>query len=143
MKQLSPQLLIAACGMNCRVCYAFQREKNKCPGCRANDKDKPISRVICKIKTCEEFSKQRIDFCGQCNLFPCRNLKNLDKRYSSKYFMSMIQNLEKINALSLAEFAELESAKWKCSNCSGCLCAHKKECPSCGLALSQHFSSGW
>lgn len=34
--------LIAPCGMNCQLCYAFQREKNKCPGCLGDENSIPI-----------------------------------------------------------------------------------------------------
>ena len=47
------EILIAPCGMNCCVCMAYLREKNKCPGCRGTDVNKPITRVRCKLKTCE------------------------------------------------------------------------------------------
>ena len=143
MTLLSPDLLIAPCGINCRVCYAFQREKNKCGGCRADNKDKPVSRVICKIKTCSRLIENRMDFCGQCDEFPCKNLKNLDKRYQGKYFMSMIKNQEMIAANGLEKFLESENVKWKCSSCGNFLCAHKKECKNCGLPLSEHFCGGW
>lgn len=143
MKQLSPDLLIAPCGINCRVCYAFQRSKNKCSGCRAEDKDKPVSRVICKIKTCPKFIEKGIDYCGQCDEFPCKNLKNLDKRYQGKYFMSMISNQKMIADEGIEKFLESEDNKWKCSSCENFLCAHKKECTNCGLPLSEHFSGGW
>ena len=47
--------LIAPCGMNCGICMAFLRPTNKCPGCRSDDTDKPITRIGCKIKTCGVF----------------------------------------------------------------------------------------
>lgn len=143
MRHLTPELLIAPCGMNCRVCYAFQRDKNKCPGCRSENDSKPKSRVICNIKTCSKFNSQEIRFCGQCDIFPCKNLKNLDKRYQGKYFMSMIRNQELIIDGGVEKFIEAENKKWKCSRCGHILCAHKSECKYCGLPLSGHFSCGW
>ena len=52
--------LIAPCGMNCGICMAYLREKNKCPGCRGDDTNKPVTRVGCKIKNCEAIQKGRV-----------------------------------------------------------------------------------
>ena len=33
MSEMHPDL-VAPCGMNCRLCHAYQREMNHCNGCR-------------------------------------------------------------------------------------------------------------
>lgn len=48
--------LIAPCGINCGICRAYLREKNKCPGCRLFNAQEPVSIARCKIKNC--FSKR-------------------------------------------------------------------------------------
>ena len=90
-------MLIAPCGMNCGICMAFLRKKNKCAGCRGSDEKKPVTRTNCKIKTCDTIKKSSVQFCFACADFPCENLKKLDKRYRNKYNMSMIENLKNIN----------------------------------------------
>ncbi|WP_416337023.1 DUF3795 domain-containing protein [Desulfitobacterium sp.] len=85
-------LLIASCGMNCSICAAYLREKNKCPGCRGSNLKKPVTRIKCKIKTCEVFDGKTTAFCYQCNKYPCDNLKHLDKRYRTKYNLSFAPN---------------------------------------------------
>lgn len=114
--------------MNCRVCMAYLRERNKCPGCRGSDVKKPITRVECKIKTCKFLNK----FCYECEKFPCDNLKNLDKRYQTKYHMSMIENLENIKKFGLEEFLVNEQIRWTCTECGGTICVHKGVCFNCG-----------
>jgi hypothetical protein len=89
-------LLIAPCGMNCGICYAHLREKNKCPGCRFLKSNKPVSIAKCKIRNCEIINNSKVKFCFECTDFPCKNLKYLDKRYRTKYGMSEIDNLESI-----------------------------------------------
>ena len=42
--------LIAPCGMNCNICMAYLREKNKCPGCREIDINKSIKILIILIQ---------------------------------------------------------------------------------------------
>ena len=92
MKSLSEDL-IAPCGMNCSICRGYLRDNNKCPGCRGSNINKPVTRTDCKIKNCDELKGNNWNFCIKCKRFPCERMKNLDKRYRTKYNMSMIKNL--------------------------------------------------
>ncbi len=65
MKDFSEEL-IAPCGINCRICRAYLREKNKCPGCREPDINKPVTRVVCKIKICDELKRNNLNYCIEC-----------------------------------------------------------------------------
>jgi uncharacterized Fe-S cluster-containing radical SAM superfamily protein len=120
--------LISSCGMNCGICYAYLREKNKCQGCRFPDPHKPITRVKCKIKNCEGIKYSKRTFCFECNEFPCDVLKHLDKRYRTKYNMSMIENLENIKNLGVKKFIQNEQIRWTCPECKGTICVHNKQC---------------
>jgi hypothetical protein len=121
--------LIAPCGLNCELCMAYQREKNRCSGCRGSDEDKRVSCLRCVIITCR---KPRREFCFECDEFPCRRLKNLDKRYRTKYRMSMIENLMFIKTSGIGMFLENEKARWTCKNCGGTICVHRGICFACG-----------
>ena len=121
--------LIAPCGMNCCICMAYLREKNKCTGCRGSDTNKPITRKHYKIKTC---GKLNSEFCYDCEDFPCDKLYHLDKRYRTKYHMSMIENLKSIKTNGIKHFLKQEE-KWKCPDCGGVICCHNGICFSCGL----------
>jgi hypothetical protein len=125
--------MIAPCGMNCGVCFAHLRQQNRCPGCNGDDAGKPKTRVACRIKQCDERSGQR-KFCFECDQFPCARLRQLDKRYRSKYGMSMIENLESLRELGLREFVAREKARWTCPDCGGVVCVHKTNCIDCGRA---------
>ena len=118
--------------MNCGVCMAYLRERNKCPGCRGNDVGKPPSRAGCGIKNCEILKKGAAKFCFECAAFPCDKLKHLDKRYRSGYAMSMIENLLKIKGSGLRKFLKDEKGRWACSRCGGTVCVHKGRCLDCG-----------
>ena len=100
--------LIAPCGMNCDICRAYLREKNKCSGCRGSDENKLSSRVNCKIKNCIELKKNNFKFCYKCERFPCERINHLDKRYRTKYNMSMIENLNNIGKIGIREFVSNE-----------------------------------
>jgi hypothetical protein len=124
--------LIAPCGMNCGICIAYLREKNKCPGCRGNNTGKAKTRIRCKIKTCESFQGNKVTFCFECGKFSCDHLKHLDKRYRTKYAMSMIENLENIKKFGMQTFIKTEAARWACPECSGTICVHNGKCYTCG-----------
>ena len=102
--------LIAPCGMNCSLCIAYLRDKNKCPGCYVEDNNKPITRKGCIIRNCSRRGKAT--FCFSCAIFPCERLKHLDKRYRAKYGMSMIANLESIKTEGIRAFLAKEEKKW-------------------------------
>lgn len=129
--------LIAPCGMNCGICMAYLRDKNKCPGCRLFDKREPVSIAQCRIKNCTTFKSSKSKYCIACKEFPCDRLKHLDKRYRTKYRMSMLENLENIKRSGIRKFIKNEKARWTCSGCGGTICVHKGFCFSCGKNLDE------
>ena len=122
---------IAPCGVICDLCIGFQREKNKCVGCNSIG-NKPYHCAICSIKTCPEKNGDEELLCFECSKFPCRRIKNLDKRYITKYGESPIENLQKIKEIGLEEFIKIEEDKWKCSECGQLLSVHRGVCVICG-----------
>ncbi len=132
-----PTDLIAPCGLNCRLCYAYDREKNACPGCRGDDSLKMKSCLTCKIKNCELIRSGSQKFCFGCDSFPCTRLKNLDKRYRSKYGASLLENLKMIESEGIRHFIRKEKEKWTCPQCGELLCMHKPSCQACGYQWNQ------
>ena len=122
--------LIAPCGMNCGVCMGYLREKNRCPGCRDNNTEKPISRLRCKVINCETIANSKSKFCFECEK-RCDRLKQLDKRYRTKYHMSMIENLEFIRDHGMNEFLRWQTSKYKCPACGGVISTHNGRCYRC------------
>jgi hypothetical protein len=131
-----PTKLIAPCGMNCRLCWGYIRDKNTCPGCRcleAHESQKSQHRTTCILKNCEHNVGGITKYCSEgCGSFPCARLKGLDKRYREKYGMSMIDNLSVINASGIRHFIRSEKEKWACPKCGELICVHKPACLSCG-----------
>lgn len=124
--------LIAPCGMDCGICLAYLREKNSCPGCRDDNTPKSTYRMNCVIKNCEVIKTNESGFCFECDKHPCKRLKQLDKRYRTRYSMSMLDNLEHIRDFGLADFVVKERERWQCSKCGGTICVHRGHCFSCG-----------
>jgi len=123
--------LIAPCGMNCGICLAYLRKERKCPGCLGNNSNKPPTRLNCVIKNCEVINKNRSGFCYECEDYPCKRLQQLDKRYRTKYGMSMIENLDYIKNNGISAFVEKQEERWRCSECGGVICVHRGYCLNC------------
>ncbi len=65
-------------------------------------------------------------FCSDgCENYPCRRLKNLDKRYRTKYGMSMLENLEFIRENGVRKFVKREQKRWKKDG--QIYCVHRKK----------------
>ena len=118
--------LIAPCGMNCNLCRAYLREKQPCPGCKVINKDKPKTRQGCFIKNCKILKDKNLKYCSvKCENYPCQKLTNLDKRYKTKYTMSMIDNLEFIREKGIKKFIQNETKRWIKGN--KIFCIHKQK----------------
>ncbi len=130
--------LIAPCGMNCALCIAYQAKKldlNKqgfnrtyCPGCIPRGKHCLFMKAKCDL-----VGKGRVRFCFECENFPCTRLKALDKRYRTKYHLSMITNLEFIKEHGMQAFLDQETSKWTCPECGSLICCHNGLCLNCNL----------
>jgi len=130
--------LIAPCGMNCAICsgyLAFQHDvKSKgirmpyCTGCRPRDKNCAFLK-----KRCDLLANRKVEYCYQCDDFPCQRLSHIDERYRRQYRMSMIENLEFIKENGIKKFLEKEEDKWKCPRCGGIISCHNGICFDCGL----------
>lgn len=123
--------LIAPCGMNCSLCLTYQRKKNPCLGCRIFSQDKRKYCTECIIINCDKRVGKDANFCYSCDAYPCKRLKNLDKRYRTKYNMSMLENLAYIKKHGIDTFTENEKKRWKCENCGELICVHRG-CLHCG-----------
>ena len=125
------KLIIAPCGVICNLCIAYQRDKNKCAGCnQAGNTAKHCDS--CRIKHCENKNNKEM-LCCECSNFPCKRIKDLDKRYKTKYGESPVYNLQTIRDSGMEQFVVMIEKQWKCSNCDTLLCVHRELCLSCGV----------
>ena len=131
--------LIAPCGMNCAICSGYlaleHDVKSKgirmayCSGCRPRDKKCTFLK-----KSCNLLLSGQVQYCYECQDYPCERLHHIDKRYKALYRMSMIENLEYIKKNGISQFLEKEEEKWKCPECGATVCCHNGICFSCGLS---------
>ena len=125
--------LIAPCGINCRLCRAYIRDKKPCPGCREDNTFKSKSCVTCLMKNCEKMAEGEFSYCFDCDEFPCPRLSHLDWRYRTRYGTSPIDNLLSIKDTGIINFVISEDKKWTCPECGSMLCMHKPQCLTCGF----------
>jgi hypothetical protein len=133
-KKFTPEL-IAPCGINCGICKAYlaysrgvPKQSGKvthCSGCLPRSKN-------CYIKRgCKKLRQNVFRFCFECKQMPCKNLEHLDRRYRSRYNMSMVENLKELKADGIEKFLENQQAKYKCRACGDVVSVHDGQCYSC------------
>jgi len=110
---------------------AYLRQKNKCTGCRSEGRLKTPSMEKCVVIRCEELKKSKDGFCYDCIKYPCKRIRQLDKRYKSKYNMSMTENLKFIEENGIDAFLIQQKKKWTC-DCGGVIDVHRGRCSVCG-----------
>jgi hypothetical protein len=130
--------LVAPCGMNCALCSGYLALKHDlkgkgirmpyCEGCRTRGK-------ICSFlkKKCELLLSGKVEFCYECNAFPCKRLRHLDARYRTHFHMSLIENLEFIKKSGMPAFLVHQRKKWQCPTCNNMICCHNGICFNCDL----------
>mgnify|MGYP006273378151 FL=1 len=84
--KLQKNQLIAPCGMNCEICVGYfgytmtgKRRKMACIGCRPKDKSCAFLK-----KYCEKLTQKEVEFCFECDEFPCNHIEKLDATYQKK-----------------------------------------------------------
>lgn len=127
-EQIDP-IMLAPCGMNCLVCYKHCNSKKACAGCLAGDSGKPEHCRICKIKTC--LRSRSISYCYECDTFPCKLIKNMEKSYQMRYQVRLIDYSRQVKELGTEEFMRLQKERWTCPSCGGVVSLHEKVCSEC------------
>ena len=127
--------ILAPCGMNCAVCYAHLRKKKTCPGCRGEENNQPAYCRRCRIRDCA--FRRGINFCFECTSFPCNIIKQIDKRYRQRYYVSLIENGLRIRTVGIEQFLLEEKEKWACTQCGGLISMHERVCSACGREIEK------
>lgn len=121
--------LFAPCGMNCLVCYRHCDHPKPCAGCLGGDSGKPGHCRQCQIKACAE--EKAVSHCFKCPEYPCKRIKALEKSYTGRYGVSLVQNSMWVQAHGLAAFLERQREQFICPRCGGIVCLHTGECSEC------------
>jgi len=121
--------------MNCSLCSQHLRPKNGCSGCTIDDPNMPKYCLECRIRNCAEIQLYGKSFCYECAMYPCLRLRQLDKRYRTRYGMSMLENQENIRSIGLEAFIAQQQIRWQCPTCGGLICVHNAKCSNCSYKI--------
>ena len=61
----------------------------------------------------------------------------LEKNYSKRYNVSLIENSEFVKEYGLVKFMESQKKKYRCTECGGIISVHDKECSECQSKMEQ------
>lgn len=138
--------LAAPCGMYCGACRQYLLRKkdllNKrayargCEGCRIRNKNCAFIR-----RDCTALRKKELEFCYECENFPCQKLQKLGIRYYERYNLNMIKNLERIEEIGVEKWLQEQQEFYTCPECGGEICIHDAECFDCGNRINPNIKN--
>ena len=128
-------VMLAPCGMNCMVCYQHCRCQKACEGCHSSGGLKPRHCRRCQIKDC--LAEKPYDYCYQCGDYPCKQIKNLEKSYTSRYGVSLMENSRIVKEEGLAAFIAAQKLTYTCPACGGIVSLHDGECTECRFPVKK------
>ena len=133
--------LAAPCGIYCGACRTYLLKKKDlfekkgykqgCDGCRIRNKNCAFIR-----RDCPALRKNELSFCYECEKFPCQNLKKIDKQYRERLYVSLIDNLRRINEVGVKKWLTEQNKLYTCPECEGEICIHDAECYDCGNKIN-------
>ena len=136
--------LAAPCGVYCGACRSYLLEKKNlfeekgrkagCNGCRIRHKKCAFIR-----RDCPALWKKEIDFCYECDKFPCQKLQKLDSRYQEKVGVNMVENLKRIERVGVEKWLLEQEEHYSCPECGGEICVHDAECFDCGMKINPNI----
>jgi len=114
--------LVAPCGIDCATCELYMCQENKklydyliskgfssdkipCPGCREVAGHCPVLGAECATYLCAR--NKGVDFCYECNEFPCSKLNPAVDRAEILPHNMKVFNLATIQNLGLEEFVKI------------------------------------
>lgn len=122
--------LFAPCGMNCMVCFTHCSTKKACGGCLGTEESKPGHCRTCLRKNCAD--EKGVSYCYECDDFPCKRIRDLDKSYRKRYGTSLIEQSLFVKENGIEVFMEKEQKRYTCAACGGVISLHDQVCSECG-----------
>lgn len=129
-----PLKLVAPCGMNCALCSRYlaginSLKRSHCKGCR--DSNRECNYLFARCTGINHGKVGDIEYCTECDQYPCREIKRMDSRYRKNYNMSVMENLEYIKQAGINAFSHAQYKKHSCSKCGGLISVHNRKCFNC------------
>ena len=149
LPELTGKSKAAVCGLNCYACtlyiatredperlktlaarFQMSEDEIKCYGCRSEKRGPYCGK--CKMAACA--ADRNIDFCSECNDYPCDALKQFQSERPHR--IELWDDLERIKTIGYAQWLEESTANYTCSACSTVNSAYDLACRKCGKTPS-------
>lgn len=147
--------LVSTCGLYCGSCgiYLATQENDTekllqyaivlnqsfdetlCDGCRAERKSAHCSRICSFIKCTFE---KGIEFCGTCQEFPCKELKDFQLRMPHR--VEILESQNRLKEIGWKQWLIEMKEKFSCPQCNTVNSAYDLACRKCGNAPSCKFT---
>uniref|UniRef100_A0A7C6EAJ4 DUF3795 domain-containing protein n=1 Tax=candidate division WOR-3 bacterium TaxID=2052148 RepID=A0A7C6EAJ4_UNCW3 len=105
-------------------------EELKCLGCKTTTN--AIFCVRCKMRHCAQ--KKKVDFCFQCDEFPCPRLIAF-RNDKSPHHSIVLRNLRIIQEIGVEKWLEDQDKRWRCKSCGDKFSWYDRKCVQCGSEL--------
>ena len=136
--------LAAPCGIYCGACRQYllwkkdlleeRGYKMGCKGCRIRNKNCAFIR-----RDCPALKKKELDYCYECEQFPCQKLQKIDSLYQERYSVNMVENLKRIEEIGVEKWLQEQNKLYTCPECGGEICVHDAECYDCGMKINPNI----
>lgn len=123
-----PRLEMLAGLFNCSV------EDLECEGCRS-EKRSLFCRDKCKMAKCA--TDRGLDFCGQCEEYPCRELKEFQAALPHR--IELWKSHERIKEAGFEKWYEEMLEHFTCSECNTINSTYDISCRKCGATPSCNY----
>ena len=133
--------LAAPCGIYCGACRQYllwkkdlleeRGYKMGCKGCRIRNKNCAFIR-----RDCPALKKKELDYCYECEQFPCQKLQKIDSQYQERYSVNLVENLKRIEEIGVEKWLQEQKELYTCPECGGEICVHDAECYDCGKEIN-------
>jgi DNA mismatch repair ATPase MutS len=112
------------------------KDEIKCYGCKSDIVFAGCSK--CKIRECAK--QNSIDYCYECNRYPCTNISDMQTNLKQMenampHTKAIISNMEIIKKIGKRKWIESQELYWKCSHCGTSTTWYQRECFDCGNIL--------
>lgn len=143
----------AVCGLFCRSCPTFigtfddpeglaklaeqigtPVEKMRCEGCRSEKKN-DYCKTTCKLDACA--LEKGIDFCSECNEFPCEEFKSFEAVGAHR--IEAGRSLKRIKEVGFEKWYGEMIEHYSCPECNTINSAYHQVCRKCGKDPSCNF----
>lgn len=138
MDKIIDHNLFAPCGVNYSLCYVYldlRKSGKSCRGCLNNNNDgKPNHCISCSIKKC--VTSRDKTYCFECELFPCKKLKNLSNSYKKRYKTNLIERGFLAKDIGIEKLLEKDRIEYSCYHCAGIISLQNNICSECFMVVN-------